>query len=258
MAVIQLIHWNEKEAHLRSLYLQSQGHIVHHTIPSGKKLRTQIVGNETELIIISLERLPAQGRDTALWLRKQASTRTIPIAFVEGLKTKVSAIQELLPDAAFHSWKTVATAIESIITTAPKRPIVPDSVFAAYRSKPLSVKLGIKPGMYVCLLDAQADDTLRKALISDEARSSDTTQKADIILCFVTTKAAMITHLAMLDASEKPIWFCWPKRASRMGSELTQQIVRETGLAAGYVDYKICSIDTVWSGLLFRRRKFKA
>lgn len=258
MAVIQLIHWNEKEAHLRSLYLQSQGHIVHHTIPSGKKLRTQIVGNKTELIIISLERIPSQGRDMALWLRKNGSTRNIPIAFVEGSKTKVSAIQQLLPDAAFHSWKTIAAAIESIIITAPKHPVIPDSVFAAYRKKSVPEKLGLNPGMHVFLIDAPADDKVQKDLLPDHVCQCEDASKADIIVCFITTKPDMIHHLARLHSYNKPIWFCWPKRASKMKSELTQQMVRETGLAAGFVDYKICSISSTWSGLLFRRRKLKA
>ena len=51
------------------------------------------------------------------------------------------------------------------------------------------------------------------------------------------------------------LWIIWPKQASGMASDLTQQYVRETGLAAGLVDYKICAVDATWSGLLFTRRK---
>ena len=53
----------------------------------------------------------------------------------------------------------------------------------------------------------------------------------------------------------KSLWFAWPKKASRLPTDLTQQVVRETGLAHEWVDYKICSIDQTWSGLLFARRK---
>ena len=47
----------------------------------------------------------------------------------------------------------------------------------------------------------------------------------------------------------------WPKRASGVATDLTQQAVREAGLAAGLVDYKVAAIDNTWSGLLFTRRK---
>jgi hypothetical protein len=53
------------------------------------------------------------------------------------------------------------------------------------------------------------------------------------------------------------LWIAWPKKASMLRTDLTQQIVRETGLAAGLVDYKICSIDETWSALLFTRRSYK-
>ena len=51
------------------------------------------------------------------------------------------------------------------------------------------------------------------------------------------------------------LWMAWPKRASGVATDLTQQAVREAGLAAGLVDYKVAAIDGTWSGLLFTRRK---
>jgi hypothetical protein len=59
-------------------------------------------------------------------------------------------------------------------------------------------------------------------------------------------------------AENGPLWIAWPKRASGAATDLTQQRVREIGLAAGLVDYKICSIDETWSGLLFTRRRSEA
>jgi hypothetical protein len=57
---------------------------------------------------------------------------------------------------------------------------------------------------------------------------------------------------AMLEGG--PIWIAWPKKASGVMTDLSQQVVREVGLGAGLVDYKVCSIDETWSGLLFTRR----
>jgi len=51
-----------------------------------------------------------------------------------------------------------------------------------------------------------------------------------------------------------PVWIAWPKKKSGVKSDLTQQFVRQMGLANNLVDYKICSIDETWSGLLFKYR----
>jgi hypothetical protein len=51
------------------------------------------------------------------------------------------------------------------------------------------------------------------------------------------------------------LWICWPKKASGITTDVTQNEVRSIGLAAGLVDFKICAIDETWSGLCFTRRK---
>ena len=54
---------------------------------------------------------------------------------------------------------------------------------------------------------------------------------------------------------EGKLWIAWHKRSSGIKTDVTQQIVRSAGLSAGLVDYKICSIDDIWSGLLFANRR---
>ena len=56
-------------------------------------------------------------------------------------------------------------------------------------------------------------------------------------------------------AADAPLWMAWPKRVADPMTNLSQNEVRRTGLDAGLVDYKVCAIDAIWSGLLFRRRK---
>ena len=51
------------------------------------------------------------------------------------------------------------------------------------------------------------------------------------------------------------LWIAWPKQKSGVSADVTQQAVREAGLAAGLVDYKVAALDGTWSGLLFTRRK---
>ena len=50
------------------------------------------------------------------------------------------------------------------------------------------------------------------------------------------------------------IWVCWPKKSSKVPTDVDENVVREIGLAAGVVDVKVCAIDEVWSGLKFVRR----
>jgi hypothetical protein len=121
-------------------------------------------------------------------------------------------------------------------------------VFAAYAGRPVPAKLGIKPNTVVALVGAPED--LRKELrglprgvvFRDSIRS-----RADLTLWFTRSRAELRRGIKALSARTDigPLWIAWPKRAANPESDLSQQVVRETGLAAGLVDYKICAIDAV-------------
>jgi hypothetical protein len=55
-------------------------------------------------------------------------------------------------------------------------------------------------------------------------------------------------------AEKGGLWIAWPKKASGVATDLSQSVVREVGLASGLVDFKVCSIDAVWTGLRFSLR----
>ena len=58
------------------------------------------------------------------------------------------------------------------------------------------------------------------------------------------------------DACDSSVaWLIWPKKASGVQTDLDGNVVRERGLAAGLVDFKVCSVDATWSGLAFKRQK---
>ena len=80
---------------------------------------------------------------------------------------------------------------------------------------------------------------------------------SDLTLWFVKSTEELndIIQRMCNQVGKRGLWIAWPKKASRIESDLTQQIVRNTGLNAGLVDYKVCSIDSTWSGLLFTHRK---
>jgi hypothetical protein len=79
----------------------------------------------------------------------------------------------------------------------------------------------------------------------------------DVIVAFCPDRATLGRRLPGLVRSLHPaggLWIAWPKRASGVPTDLTEDAVREAGLAAGLVDNKVCAIDTVWSGLRLVRR----
>ena len=78
---------------------------------------------------------------------------------------------------------------------------------------------------------------------------------ADLVLWFVRSVRQLNRGLERYAVLEVPVWIIWPKQASGVDTDLTQNAVRAAGLGAGLVDYKVCAVDETWSGLLFRRRR---
>lgn len=258
MERVQLIHWNADEARERAQRLRAIGYEVKHKISGGSAFLREMGKNPPSAVAIDLARLPSQGRDIALLIRKTKATRDLPLVFIGGVPEKVARIKELLPDAVYTSWEGVGEALADAIANPPIDPVTPESQFAAYAGKSLVEKLGIRADSVVGLLSAPPDfrETLEDLPEGAQLRER-ASGECNLFLWFVRSRAALGEGvLRMVDLAEQgPVWIAWPKKASRMATDLTQQQVREVGLDAGLVDYKICSIDKTWSGLLFTRRK---
>jgi hypothetical protein len=129
---------------------------------------------------------------------------------------------------------------------------------AAYAGAPLPKKLGIAAGTRVALVGAPAgfEGTLRK-LPEGATLQRGPAVSGDLVLWFVRSRAELesgVSDVVPLSEGGR-VWIVWPKRASGVLSDLTQQVVREAGLAAGMVDFKVASVDETWSGLRFTRRQ---
>jgi hypothetical protein len=74
---------------------------------------------------------------------------------------------------------------------------------------------------------------------------------------FLHNRSELVARTASLarDVTRQTVWFVWPKKASGIKTDIDGNIVRETGLATGWVDFKVCAVDETWSGLAFKRRK---
>jgi CheY-like chemotaxis protein len=258
METIVLIHWKPEKAAERVTQLTDLGYQAIHMVPTSQDFLRELREQASAGVVIDLSRAPSQGRDIAVAIRYQKSTRHLPLVFVDGDPVKVAKIQALLPDAVYTDWEHLTGDLVRILANPPADPVVPESLFAGYAGKSVTQKLGIKPGMTVCLLEAPHDfpDTLGS--LPDGVQLRDQTGiSCDLTIGFVRTRIDLQHSLDLFveQANSGPVWMAWPKRASGTVTDLTQQVVRETGLAAGLVDYKICSIDGTWSGLLFVRRK---
>lgn len=131
---------------------------------------------------------------------------------------------------------------------------------AGYSNTPLPKKLGIREGMTVAILNAPNYFELDLGDLPEDVevlRDADT-GPADIFLIF-TARAAeaergferAVTYLP----PDGAIWFAWPKKASGVETDITEDTLRDLFLPTGMVDNKVCSIDDTWSGLRFVVRK---
>lgn len=261
MLRIHYLHWNADEAAERAARLQELGLAVNWELPGAGGLTAFLKALEAEkpaVLVIDLGRLPSQGRDIGLNVRRRQGTRHIPLLFAGGKPEKVAAVRKVLPDAAFSSWDELADTIHQTASAPPEDPLDPGSVFAPYAGKPLADKLGIKPGMAVAVVNKFRGFERLLEPLPDEARLVDgPADEAGLTIWFLPSRAEMEASLPQMvvSAGQGPLWLAWPKKASGVKSDLTQNVVRELGLAAGLVDYKITSVNQTWSALAFTVRK---
>ncbi len=130
---------------------------------------------------------------------------------------------------------------------------------AGYSGTPLARKLGFKPGFVVCLVDPPAGYRDGLAPLPPGVRFvSKLGADVDLVQGFLTRRAALADLLGEARRSLPPdamLWVSWPKKASKVASEITEDTVRELALPLGFVDVKVCAVDAVWSGLKLVVRK---
>jgi hypothetical protein len=121
---------------------------------------------------------------------------------------------------------------------------------AGYSGTPLPKKLGIKPGHRLALLGAP--DGFELELPDGVSVRRRAGGKADVILSFHVSRTELERRLPALRAMMQPaagLWIAWPKRASKMETDITEDVLREIALPTGLVDNKVCAVDERWSGL---------
>jgi Protein of unknown function (DUF3052) len=130
---------------------------------------------------------------------------------------------------------------------------------AGYSGTPLAKKLGIKPGHKIYLAGAPNEYLKWMSPLPGDVKfqgrmSGDT----DLVHLFSTQKSKLEKSLRASLAKLKPdgmIWVSWPKQASKVPTDITEDTIRAVALPLGLVDIKVCAVNEVWSGLKLVIRK---
>jgi hypothetical protein len=128
---------------------------------------------------------------------------------------------------------------------------------AGYSGTPLARKLGFKGGMRVVYVNPPDGFAVDGIELVRPRLAKDT----DLVVFFTVQRSELARRLAALRRAIEPdgmLWVAWPKRASGVETDMTEDVVREIALPTGLVDTKVCAIDDVWSGLrLVVRRELR-
>ena len=126
-------------------------------------------------------------------------------------------------------------------------------MITGYSGTPLARKLGLKPGMRAWFLGMP--DNVRAEIERDTPTFElleTPDPPVDLAHIFVTSCAALDCELRMLlplIARDGTIWVSWPKKASKVPTDITEDVIRALALPLHLVDVKVCAVDNIWSGL---------
>jgi len=133
---------------------------------------------------------------------------------------------------------------------------------AGYSGAPLPKKLGLKEGQRAAFLNLPATlSGLRTAAkFESVADSLSGLSGVDVVHIFTDARAELSETLKQARSAIKPngmVWASWPKKASKVATDITEDVVRAEAFPLDFVDVKVCAVDEVWSGLklMIRREK---
>jgi hypothetical protein len=131
-----------------------------------------------------------------------------------------------------------------------------------YSGTPLARKLGIVEGTTFTVVSDPGHAEELLAPLPPGARQIDAVDEADGVVLFTTARADLAQRLGALGDAifpDRTLWIAWPKRASKVPTDMTEDVVREVALPLGLVDTKVAAVDATWSGLrlVWRRERRK-
>ncbi len=247
---VRLIHMKAAEAQPVIEVLESGGYTVDYDDRADVSYRRG-KANPPEAIVIDLSRLPAHGREVAIGFRGAKTTRQIPIVFVDGAAEKVAAIRAKLPDAVYTTRPRLLKALVRAVARRMANPIVPQQMMDRYATRTTAQKLGIDANSGVAVIDPPPGYEALIGPVPDGVEfHEDQDKRCAVTLWFVREADEYAAGLRRMRAraATTRLWVVFKK--GKAGT-ITQNVVRETANQFGLVDYKICSVNETWSGMLF-------
>jgi CheY-like chemotaxis protein len=256
---IRLVHWKAEEVPERAARLEAAGYAVDGEVPGTSIGVKALREDPPDAFVIDLARLPSHGREVAHSLRQSKALRAIPIVFVAGAAQKVAKIRAELPDAAYADWDGIGAALREAIASPPANPVVPKSSSGPGSGRSLVQKLGIKEGTTIAVLDAPEgiDATIGPLPDGVVLYHGNPGRGSDMTIWFTVFRVQLEQRFAAIAdvVGEGTLWMAWPKRSSGVETDISEDVVREVALPAGWVDTKVCAIDDTWSGLRLTLRR---
>lgn len=129
---------------------------------------------------------------------------------------------------------------------------------AGYSGTPLAKKLGFKDAMAVYALGMPASvkaEILAGAKPKFVAKAAEGQAAAHVFATEAKALAAELKKLRPLMAPDGMVWVSWPKKAAKVETDITEDVIRTIALPMGFVDVKVCAVDATWSGLKLVIRK---
>jgi hypothetical protein len=123
---------------------------------------------------------------------------------------------------------------------------------AGYSGTPLVKKIGIKPDDRVFFAGAPKGFEKELGPLPERVKFHNSANDLNVALFFTDKRSQLEKELPKLKAriaQNGMIWIAWPKKASKVPTDLTEDVIRDTALAMGLVDVKVCAVNEVWSGL---------
>jgi len=252
---IRLMHWNKTEAQDYRNLLKTAGYEVQYQEKLVPGLLRSFRESPPDAFVIDLGRLPSQGKEIAIAIRQSRAIRQIPIVFCEGVEEKIEKVRMQLPDAAYCRRANLIPTLRKVLAAPPKEPVTPAAIMDRYATRTTVQKLGIREDSTLLLIDPPRDwqnvvGTLPPGvtILEDPEDTS-----PSVTLCFVHGVDGLRSTLSDVRglAKSTKLWILWRKGGAARRGELTGELVRESANELGLVDYKICSANEVWSGMLF-------
>lgn len=255
----RLLHWKESEAGPHIEALRKAGYQVDYEEQFRPALMKEWRDSPPDAFVIDLSRLPSHGREIAIALRHSPRTRAVPIVFCGGEEEKVARIRGELPDASYCALPKLRSTLRTALANRPADPVKPLQMMDRYGSRSAAQKLGIKESSTVRLVEPPRNAVQALGDLPHNVEILDDTSigTASVTLCFLHEAHSLLPTLSRVRglAGTSKLWILWRKGGSAARGDVTENALRQNAMALGLVDYKICSVNNVWSAMLFAAKR---